>query len=145
MRRTLNIWQQQQGYTLLSTMIALSLLYMISALIMLLATITFHEAPAERWGRKDIWLFMHQFQKELESGQEIQCEPNDISFQKDEDLIDYRQSGMRVLRTLNHSGYEIALNDITEWTCASYHSLINVKVRDKKGTVYRWSVENMVK
>jgi len=126
-------------------MLALVLLYMISTLVVMFTSITFHEDASERWGNKNIWLFMNQFQKELEGAQNIQCQPNDVSFQKDGNLIDYRQSGERVLRTLNHNGYEIVLNSIATWTCVSHDSLLNVNVEDKKGTIYRWSVEIMVK
>lgn len=149
-KESVDMWRaltmnKQSGYTLLSTMLALVLLYMIAALVAMFTSIIFHEDSSERWGNKDIWIFMNQFQKELESAQNVQCQPNDISFQKDENLVDYRQSGERILRTLNHNGYEIVLNNITKWACVSQASLVNVKVEDKKGTIYRWSAEIMVK
>ena len=134
----------KSGYTLLSVMIALSVLGLVAGVIAAISTITYHQMQKENVGRKDVWVFLHQLEFELTDARAIDCSQHKLTFQKDKSQVSYQVVGTNLRRTLNSSGNEIVIRGLNQFECTFDMPFIDLTIVDSKGKMYRWMVQNMV-
>lgn len=144
MRESQALNQNQNGFTLLSMMVALATLTIIAALVsnMSLATLRSHQFDAI--DRKDIWIFLTQIKDELSSGQQFQTSSDGITFNLYGDTVDYKLIGTTVRRRLNSNGYEIVLQNVQTLSIQDDNQVITIELIDTKGRPYRWNVKKMI-
>ncbi|MGV3488837.1 MAG: competence type IV pilus minor pilin ComGF [Tuberibacillus sp.] len=144
MRKSQAIKMNPNGYTFISMMIALTALSLITSIIANMAVAAFGNHQYDPLDRKDVWLFLTQIKNELASGEHYHTFTNGISFQLNDQIVNYTLFDTTIRRNVDGKGYEIVLQDVKRLSFIDQPKSISILLTDLKGRDYLWEIEKMV-
>ncbi|MFT8317507.1 MAG: competence type IV pilus minor pilin ComGF [Sporolactobacillus sp.] len=134
--------KNQKGFTLLSMMLALSIMA-ISLILVVSVTKELVNRFNDQLGlKKDISLFFSQTALELHYAQSVHStgDGRQLILDKNGTQVSYQwQATHRIIRQVNGSGYEIVLQHVSRASFLTSGSYIRIEVTDDQGHVYDWS------
>ncbi|GGL61471.1 competence type IV pilus minor pilin ComGF [Sporolactobacillus putidus] len=135
--------KNQDGFTLLSMMLALSILTI--TLFLAVSTLSVMGKQFEDNAsitHKDVRLFFSQTSRELHLSQTVSCSPNhrQLILNKNNEQIVFQPSyPQRVIRLVNGLGYEIVLQHVKNIQFQCTGAFVSIQVIDTQGRSYYWS------
>lgn len=116
------------GFTLISSLMALSLSSFIILLILSLTQIIYKSGTYDEQHHASVYVFLNQISREIRSADTLSCTSGTLTLGEQNKVIDYHLSGIRLIREVNQSGYDIALENVTSihFKCAENYAGITV-------------------
>lgn len=135
--------KNQDGFTLLSMMLSLSVLA-----VALFLAVSVLSGMAKRFEdqagsfRKDVRLFFSQTSRELHLSQTVGCSPDhrQLILNKNSEQVVYQPDDpQRIIRRVGGQGYEIVLQHVKNVQFQCSGTLVSIKVTDTLDRSYSWS------
>ncbi|MCO7176518.1 competence type IV pilus minor pilin ComGF [Sporolactobacillus kofuensis] len=133
--------KNQSGFTLLSMMLALSILLIILSLAVAITQFMVNSFTASLITQKETQLFFAQTTTELHLSQAVRSseDQHTLYLNKGSDTISYQfVSSGRIIRQVNAQGYEIVLQSVKAAEFISDGSLLSIHVTDQANRSYYW-------
>lgn len=128
-----------QGFILLMALLGLFTLCVVTFLLSSMLTATKHASQTPLPTQQDVWLCVHQLERELSDGSNIQITNQQLSFQLNGQTIKYFRSGSRLVRQVDNQGFEIVLLSIDFVSFTKKGQLLLVTVSKEKGWLEEWT------
>jgi Competence protein ComGF len=132
----------QKGYTLLSMMLALSILMVTLFLVIGLIHVLAARFQDDQGARREISLFFLQTASELHLSDSVQASPDhqQLLIKKGLSNVVYQKmSKQRIVRQVNGEGYEIVLQHAKAVAFDSNGRYITIKIVDTRDRQYFWA------
>lgn len=134
--------KNQNGFTLLSMMLALSIMAVSLILVVSVTKEIINRFDDQLGLKKDVFLFFSQTSLELHYAQAVHCagSGSQLILEKNGDQVSYQWTAAhRIIRQVNGSGYEIVLQHVSHADFVNNGSYIRIEVTDDQGRIYDWS------
>jgi competence protein ComGF len=132
----------QKGYTLLSMMLALSIMMITLTFVIGLVHVLAARFQDDQGNRREVSLFFLQTASELHLADSVQAAPDhqQLIMQKGTSHIVYQKlSKQRIVRQVDAAGYEIVLQHVKSVEFYSDGRYVTIKIVDNKDRQYFWA------
>ncbi|MET1247682.1 competence type IV pilus minor pilin ComGF [Sporolactobacillus sp. STCC-11] len=131
----------QNGFTLLSMMLALSTLLVIISLIVSITQFMTHRFQPRLDTQKETQIFFTQTATEIHLSHSVSSSSDQqtLTLKKGTDFVSYSfESPGRIVRKVNGDGYEIVLQQVKKVTFQTNGEFVSIRVTDKADRAYYW-------
>ncbi len=134
-----------KGFTLLSSLMAVSITSLTILLILSLSGIILRSDQFERAHQRSVYIFLNQIGREIHGGSNFYCEGDGLMFSSGNDSIYYHKEGDRIIREVNFLGYDIALQNVSavQFKCPG-SSEVDIAVNPGWPSAISWSEESEI-
>jgi competence protein ComGF len=133
--------KDQSGFTLLSMMLALSILLVIISLAVSITQFMTQRFQPRLDTQKETHIFFAQTSTELHLAHSISSSSDQrtLTLKKGSNLISYSLvSPGRIIRKVNGDGYEIVLQQVKDVSFQTNGEIVSIRVTDKANRTYYW-------
>lgn len=127
--------RKQEGYTLLSMMLALSALVIFSILFASIV-ISLRDHSQKYLFNDEVILFTEQLKIELHGATNVTWNQDTLSFYTQQNVITYAFSQHQIIRQKNSAGYEIVLQNVGGFSCEKLYQGLRVEVSSINGSQF---------
>lgn len=133
--------RNQDGFTLLSMMLALSILTVTLFLATSAIAVLVNRFEDDAGFRKEVALFFNQTSRELHSSQAVSCSQDhqQLILSKDgEQIVFKRTNPQRLIRLVGGKGYDIVLQHVKSVRFQASGNLVSMQIVDNRDHSYYW-------
>lgn len=134
--------RKQEGFTLLSMMLGLTIFMVVLILLVSVSKIMVNRFDDSLGDRKEMTLFLAQLSRELHYSQSVFSSDNQqvLYLDKGTERISYKQSNPnRLIRQVNESGYDIVLQHAKNVLFQTSGNLLSIRITDTDDHTYYWN------
>ncbi|MBO9129669.1 competence type IV pilus minor pilin ComGF [Bacillus sp. 165] len=133
----LKLLKEQAAFTLIELLLTLSISCMILLITPRLQPFLFPMYDQNGMNVFEWNVFLKQAEIEFREARSLEKESTQLQLRSQtNELITYRMNGMRLIRQINNSGYEILLQNIRSATFESHGNRLAITVVDVKNKIY---------
>ncbi|MBM7646351.1 competence protein ComGF [Scopulibacillus daqui] len=136
--------KNQNGFTLLSMMLAVSALGAAAFMLTLIMTSVEKGSNPLKANSKEVYTFFHQVTSEIHQSSSLDCKHNKLYLDKDSDRVSYQQSRQRVFRQVEGKGYDIVLQQVSNIKFFCKKDRVTIIVKDLNGKENHWAASLVI-